>query len=103
MFSVMNRQRERALLEQDLRTQLEAVNQSVEKHARIGAIIVSSEPWSIENGLLTPTLKLRREMIEERFGDRARELSRFAAEQGELLIEWEMPNEKHYGTLGGTR
>jgi long-chain acyl-CoA synthetase len=60
----------------------------VEKHARIGAVIVSTEPWSIENGVLTPTMKIRREKIEDRFGERAQELARQSAEQGEILIEW---------------
>ncbi|MDG2048314.1 MAG: AMP-binding protein [Halioglobus sp.] len=64
------------------------VNQDVDKHARIGAVIMSIEAWSIENGMLTPTLKIRREQIEQRFGERAAQLARASAEQGELLIEW---------------
>jgi long-chain acyl-CoA synthetase len=37
------------------------INAEIEKHARIGAVIISREPWSIENEVLTPTLKIRRE------------------------------------------
>lgn len=64
------------------------LNESLEKHARIGAVIISREPWSIENEVLTPTLKIRREKVEERFAERAEELARTAAEQGELLLHW---------------
>jgi long-chain acyl-CoA synthetase len=65
------------------------VNETADKHARIGAVIISTEAWSIDNGMLTPTLKIRREQIEQRFGERAQQLARAAAEQGELLIEWQ--------------
>ena len=68
--------------------QCKAVNDSIEKHARIGAIIVTANPWTIENGMLTPTLKLKRDEVEEKFGRRAEELARLGAEQGELRIEW---------------
>ncbi|MFK8021007.1 MAG: AMP-binding protein [Pseudomonadales bacterium] len=68
--------------------QCKAVNDSIEKHARIGAIIVTPNPWTIENGMLTPTLKLKRDEVEEKFGRRAEELARLGAEQGELKIEW---------------
>jgi long-chain acyl-CoA synthetase len=64
------------------------VNSDVDKHARIGAVIVSRDPWTIDNAMLTPTLKIRREQIEGRFGERAQELARDAAVQGELLLEW---------------
>jgi len=64
------------------------VNKGVEHHARIGAVIVSSEPWTIDNGMLTPTLKIRREQVDQKFGERAQLLARQAAEQGEVLIEW---------------
>lgn len=66
----------------------ELVNSDVDKHARIGAVIVSRDPWTIDNAMLTPTLKIRREQIEGRFGERAQELARDAAVQGELLLEW---------------
>lgn len=64
------------------------INETLEKHARIGAVIISREPWSIENEILTPTLKIRRDKVEERFAERAEELARTAAEQGELLLHW---------------
>jgi long-chain acyl-CoA synthetase len=71
-----------------LREVASKVNEEVDKHARIGAVIVSTEPWTIDNSMLTPTLKIRREQIEGAFGERARDLARDAAEQGELLLEW---------------
>jgi len=75
-------------LNEALIQQCKAVNDSIEKHARIGAIIVTANPWTIENGMLTPTLKLKRDEVEEKFGRRAEELARLGAEQGELKIEW---------------
>lgn len=64
------------------------INEDIEKHARVGAVIVSREPWSIENEVLTPTLKIRREKVEERFAELAEQLARNAAEQRELLLHW---------------
>ncbi len=73
---------------EDWRERVDAVNAEVDKHARVGAVIVGTEPWTIDNGVLTPTLKIRRERVEEQFGERARELARQAAEKGEILVEW---------------
>ena len=75
-------------IEADLLSRVQSINDDVDKHARIGAVIVSTEPWSIENGVLTPTMKIRREKIEERFGERAQELARESAEKGKVLLEW---------------
>ena len=79
---------DRAEVERTLRAKLEAINKSVEKHARVGALILCSEAWTIENEVLTPTLKIRRERVEARFGERAEPLARASAEQSALLIEW---------------
>lgn len=86
--SVFAQQEEREQLAAALQEHARAVNKSVDKHARIGAVIISTEAWSIDNGMLTPTLKIRREQIEQRFGERAQQLAQEAAVQGELLIEW---------------
>ena len=75
-----------AELEQALGELVLGVNAAVEKHARIGAVILCDEPWTIENGTLTPTLKLRREQLEARFGERAEALARQAAEAGRVLV-----------------
>ena len=37
---------------------------------RVRRVIASREPWSVENGLLTPTLKLKRPMLVDRYRDR---------------------------------
>jgi long-chain acyl-CoA synthetase len=87
--SALAQQEEREQLSAALREHAGVVNETADKHARIGAVIISTEAWSIDNGMLTPTLKIRREQIEQRFGERAQQLARAAAEQGELLIEWQ--------------
>jgi long-chain acyl-CoA synthetase len=79
-------QHDRSRVERDLRAQAERLNSSVEKHARIGGIIIANEPWTIDNGTLTPTQKLRRPRVESRYGEQAEALARKAAEQGEVLV-----------------
>ncbi len=38
-------------------------------YARVRRIILTLEPWTVENGLITPTLKLKRAMVIEQFAD----------------------------------
>jgi long-chain acyl-CoA synthetase len=80
--------RDRETVETAIREHVSAVNSEVDRHARIGAVIFAAEPWTIENEFMTPTMKLRREIIEARYGHRAAELAREGAEQRKLLIEW---------------
>jgi long-chain acyl-CoA synthetase len=88
MVCVVNGQRDKSTLEQEILEQLTEVNTSVNKHERIGAIIITSEPWTIENGVLTPTLKIRRDEVEARFGEKAQVMARESAEQRTVLVEW---------------
>lgn len=86
--SALAQQADREELLAALQEHANLVNETVDKHARIGAVIVSTEAWTIDNGLLTPTMKIRREQIEEQFGERARQMAHDAAVQGDLLVEW---------------
>jgi long-chain acyl-CoA synthetase len=51
-----------------LESLLAEVNARVDAHERLHTIVVDSATWTVENGLLTPTLKLKRSAIEERYG-----------------------------------
>jgi len=90
VLSALGQQQPKEQLEQELRRLTEEVNSRVEKHARIGGLIVTREPWTIESGMLTPTLKLRRHEVDARFGARAQALARGGAEKGEILLDWDM-------------
>jgi long-subunit acyl-CoA synthetase (AMP-forming) len=52
---------------ESLRHTLTKVNNSLESHQKLDRIIIFKEEWSIENDLLTPTLKVKRHIIEEKF------------------------------------
>ena len=44
------------------------MNAQLEAHERLGFLVVTDEPWTIANGLLTPTMKLKRSVLEDRYG-----------------------------------
>lgn len=52
-----------------IRQHVATINDTLERHARIGAVLVAPEPWTIENAILTHTMKVRRERVLDRFGD----------------------------------
>jgi long-chain acyl-CoA synthetase len=45
---------------------VKTLNRELSPHERIGRILVSQEPWSIESHYLTPTMKVRRKFIREK-------------------------------------
>ena len=54
----------RADVERELGKLLADVNRRVADYEQLRMIVVAREPWSVENGLLTPTMKVRRARIE---------------------------------------
>ncbi len=54
----------RARLQAELEQLLQDVNREVADYERLSMLVVAREPWSIENGFLTPTMKIRRSRIE---------------------------------------
>lgn len=58
---------QREAVEAELQAFLVQLNDQLEAHEQLHCLVVVSEPWSVENGLLTPTLKIRRNLIEARY------------------------------------
>lgn len=54
----------RAEVEAELAALLQDVNRELADYEQLRMIVVAGEPWSIDNGLLTPTMKIRRNRIE---------------------------------------
>ncbi|MCG9720160.1 AMP-binding protein [Shewanella sp. Isolate7] len=50
-----------------LKATLDSINPNLESHETVDAIIVVSEPWDVDNDVLTPTLKIKRHVLEQRF------------------------------------
>jgi long-subunit acyl-CoA synthetase (AMP-forming) len=63
----------RAQIEAGLDALLNEVNQEVEPFERLQFLAVVKDPWLIENGFLTPTMKMKRSKLEDTYGPRAEE------------------------------
>ena len=50
-----------------LESTLIETNRQLESHERLSNILIATDEWTAENGLLTPTLKLKREQLEGRY------------------------------------
>ena len=62
---------------------LERVNGQLDPHERLSCLVVCKTPWTVENGLITPTLKLKRNEIEKHY---AADLPEWGASRG---VIWE--------------
>ncbi|WP_310620369.1 AMP-binding protein [Flexibacterium corallicola] len=61
---------------------LDSVNERVEGHEKLCAVLLVKDEWSAENGLLTATLKIKRALLEKKYADMINGL-------GEERVVWE--------------
>ena len=69
----MNDSAVRARIENEMAQLLKKVNATIPSYEQLQMVVITKEAWSIENGFLTPTMKIKRSRIEaaveEKIGD----------------------------------
>ncbi len=60
----------RSAFTHDLQAHFNAVNEQLDPHERLDCITIVSEQWTVEAGFVTPTLKLKRNVLEKYYGPR---------------------------------
>ena len=64
-LSELGRAKSRADLSDGLIKTVNQLNPSLEKHEKISKVVIMKEDWTVDNGLTTPTLKVKRNAIEK--------------------------------------
>ncbi|MDP9142677.1 MAG: AMP-binding protein [Pseudomonadota bacterium] len=54
----------------ELETLMDQVNEGLDPHEHMAFTVIVNEPWTIDNGFLTPTMKLRRNIVEAHYEPR---------------------------------
>jgi long-chain acyl-CoA synthetase len=54
-------------LEESLRVQMQQLNAQLDPHERVKFLAIADGPWTVGNGLVTPTLKIKRSVLEARY------------------------------------
>ncbi|EGR1510335.1 AMP-dependent synthetase [Vibrio vulnificus] len=59
------------------------MNAELESHEQIKGVLMIKDPWSIDNGILTPTLKIKRHVLEQKYHEVGQNWPK------DKLVEWE--------------
>jgi long-chain acyl-CoA synthetase len=60
----------RKALEKSLTERMESINAELDPFERLSMIVIADGPWTVADGLMTPTLKIRRGVLESRYQER---------------------------------
>ena len=79
-LSELGKMKSKEDLKASLKETLAKANEGIKNDQKVSTIIVAKEPFSVENGLLTPTLKVKRNMMNIVYSDK--------------LLAWHQSSEK---------
>lgn len=66
-LSAVGKEKPPQLVETALKQTIDEVNKALEKHEHIDAAVILKDSWTIENGLMTPSMKIKRNSVEKLF------------------------------------
>jgi long-chain acyl-CoA synthetase len=58
----------RQQMEVSLAAHLDAINAKLDPHEQLDCLVVIDKPWTVDNGFITPTFKVKRNRIDEVYG-----------------------------------
>lgn len=67
--SEMAMNKSKSELKTSLENTLKEVNEKLPNYRKVSTMVVTKDAWSVENGLLTPTLKVKRNVMNQRYKD----------------------------------
>lgn len=84
VLSEIGKNASRETVVQSLQQTLRDVNDSLANFERLAKVVVVRETWNVENGILTPTLKIKRNVVNQRYAPYLQQWY----EQGDAIV-WE--------------
>ena len=69
----------------ELKSVLDKLNHGVMEYQRVKKVIISRDQWTVENRLLTPTLKMKRSLLSDKYENALKEVY-----QNNELVSWEV-------------
>ena len=88
VLSAASNSLEKEEIEHSLENTLGDVNETLESHEKMSNVYVVNDPWTIDNDLLTPTLKIKRDKLESQYG-------LMINEPREEKVVWTAPSDLH--------
>ncbi len=67
VLSDLGQQAERNLLVNSLEETVNTLNARLHAYERVKKVVIVKEPWTVDNNLMTPTMKIKRNIIETRY------------------------------------
>jgi long-chain acyl-CoA synthetase len=67
VLSEMGRQAEQIVVERSLEDTLKSVNRKLHSYERVRKLVIVRDTWTVDNNLMTPTMKIKRNLIEKRY------------------------------------
>lgn len=64
-LSVLGKEKSKEAVAESIRTTIEEINPTLEHYEALAKAVILKEAWTIENGLMTPSLKVKRNEIEK--------------------------------------
>jgi long-chain acyl-CoA synthetase len=70
VLSDIGKSAEKSEVESSINETLREVNGALSNYEKVQAVVLTREPWTVENGVMTPTLKIRRDALNRKYQEK---------------------------------